>query len=44
MLATQGAHSTKRRDDLLQWQRQFQAIWEQEKLFEANAPAEGVID
>lgn len=39
---SQGAHSMKRRDDLLQWQRHFQAIWEQEKLFEANAPAEGV--
>ncbi|BDA46666.1 Leucine-tRNA ligase, cytoplasmic [Coccomyxa sp. Obi] len=39
--AEEGAHSTKRRDDLLSWQRQFQKIWEEEKIFEANAPAEG---
>jgi hypothetical protein len=26
---------------MLAWQRHYQAVWEQERLFEANAPAEG---
>ncbi len=33
--------STKRRDDLLKWQSDYQAVWEEEKVFEASAPAEG---
>ena len=41
--ALQGAHSTRRRDEMLAWQHHFQAVWEQEKLFEANAPAEGPL-
>lgn len=40
----QGGHSTKRRDDMLAWQHRYQAVWEQEKLFEANAPADGALE
>ncbi len=37
----QTAHSTKRRDDLLSWQTHYQSVWEEERVFEANAPTEG---
>ena len=28
---------------MLAWQKDFQQIWKQERLFEANAPAEGLL-
>lgn len=36
-----GPPSTGRRDKLLEWQCKYQKEWEKEKVFEADAPAEG---
>ena len=39
----QGPPSTKRRDDMLAWQQHFQRVWAQDRIFEADAPSEGVL-
>ena len=37
----QGQASTARRDELLRYQKEAQKRWQEDKLFEVNAPAEG---
>ncbi|KDD74490.1 hypothetical protein H632_c1278p1, partial [Helicosporidium sp. ATCC 50920] len=37
-------HNTAKRDFLREVETRIQAKWEAEKIFEANAPAEGCVD
>lgn len=37
----QGQASTARRDELLRYQKEAQKRWQEDKLFEVDAPAEG---
>ena len=38
---TQGQANTARRDELLRYQQEAQKRWQQDSVFEVNAPAEG---
>ena len=40
--SSQGPPKHDRRDELLSWQAHYQDVWEKERIFEANAPQEGV--
>ena len=40
-LDTQGHANTARRDELFRYQKEAQKRWQQDKLFEVDAPAEG---
>ena len=41
LLKLQGQASTARRDELLRYQKEAQKRWQEDKLFEVDAPAEG---
>ena len=43
LFCVQGQANTARRDELLRYQKEAQERWQQDKLFEVDAPAEGKI-
>ena len=42
-LVVQGQANTARRDELLRYQKEAQDRWQQDKIFEVDAPGEGVF-
>ena len=40
-VGVQGQANTARRDELLRYQKEAQKRWQEDKLFEVDAPAEG---